>query len=173
MQRDCALGAVDDKAYKSRMTEILFYHLTQSRVEQALPGLLERSLERGWNVVVQTGDLTKVNALDEHLWVFRDDSFLPHAARGEGADDDTLSAVQQPIWITAEEENPNDAAVRFLVHGATIEEKSGYDRIVLLFDGHDPDAVADARNRWKMEKEQGNELTYWQQNDGGGWQKNG
>ena len=35
------------------MADILFYHLTESTLEEALPGLLERSVERGWRAVVQ------------------------------------------------------------------------------------------------------------------------
>lgn len=38
------------------MTEILFYHLTESKLEDALPPLLEKSLERGWKVAIQTVD---------------------------------------------------------------------------------------------------------------------
>ena len=38
------------------MAEVLFYHLTESTLEDALPPLLEKSLERGWRAVVQTGE---------------------------------------------------------------------------------------------------------------------
>ncbi|MGG2476032.1 DNA polymerase III subunit chi, partial [Rhizobium sp. BR5] len=61
------------------MTEILFYHLTESKLEDALPPLLEKSLERGWKVAIQTVDEERRDFLDTHLWTFRDDSFLPHA----------------------------------------------------------------------------------------------
>ena len=36
------------------MTEVLFYHLQNMTVENVLPPLLEKSLERGWRVVVQS-----------------------------------------------------------------------------------------------------------------------
>ena len=52
------------------MTEVLFYHLTESTLEDALPGLLEKSLERGWKAVVQTGTEERRDALDAHLWTF-------------------------------------------------------------------------------------------------------
>ena len=57
------------------MTEILFYHLTESKLEDALPPLLEKSLERGWKVAIQTVDEARRDFLDTHLWTFRDDSF--------------------------------------------------------------------------------------------------
>ena len=49
------------------MTEVLFYHLTERTLEEALPGLLEKSLERGWRVVVQAGSRERLEALDGHL----------------------------------------------------------------------------------------------------------
>ena len=63
------------------MAEVLFYHLTESTLEQALPGLLERSVSRGWNCVVQAGSDERRDALDQHLWTFRDDAFLARAVR--------------------------------------------------------------------------------------------
>ena len=47
------------------MTEVLFYHLTQSRLEEALPDLLEKSLGRGWRVVVQFSSEERRDALAE------------------------------------------------------------------------------------------------------------
>ena len=61
------------------MTEVLFYHLQDMSLENVLPPLLEKSLERGWRVVVQSTSEERADALDAHLWTYRDDSFLPHA----------------------------------------------------------------------------------------------
>ena len=58
------------------MTEVLFYHLQNMSVESVLPPLLEKSLERGWRVIVQAASDERVEALDAHLWTFRDDAFL-------------------------------------------------------------------------------------------------
>ncbi|MFD0915679.1 DNA polymerase III subunit chi [Pseudahrensia aquimaris] len=148
------------------MSEVLFYHMTQTRLEQTLPGLLERSLERGWRVVVQTTSNERRDALDAHLWTYRDESFLPHAAQG-GSD----APDQQPIWITCEDDNPNGAHVRFLVDGAVHDDLASYTRAIYMFDGHDEQAVQGARARWKAEKEAGHDITYWQQDDEGRWQK--
>jgi DNA polymerase-3 subunit chi len=62
------------------MAEALFYHLTESTLEEALPPLLEKSLERGWRAVVQVASPERRDALDQHLWTYRDDSFLAHGA---------------------------------------------------------------------------------------------
>ncbi|MBL4600150.1 MAG: DNA polymerase III subunit chi [Rhizobiaceae bacterium] len=147
------------------MTDVLFYHLTESNLEAALPTLLEKSLERGWKVVVQAGSQEKVEALDAHLWTYREDSFLAHGATSDG------TQPMQPIWLTTEQDNPNGANIRFLVDGAVPSDLAGYERAVYMFDGHDNDAVLQARERWKIEKEAGFDLTYWQQKPNGGWEK--
>jgi DNA polymerase-3 subunit chi len=147
------------------MTEVLFYHLTESRLEEALPPLLEKSLERGWQVVVQTGDVERRDALDDHLWTYRDASFLPHGLGGDVHDD------IQPIVLCADATCPNGASVRFLVAGAVPPPLDGYERVVFMFDGHDQDQVAEARRHWKELKENGHTLTYWQQTENRRWER--
>lgn len=147
------------------VTEILFYHLTESTLEKALPALLEKSLERGWNVVVQSGGEERRDALDNHLWTCRDDSFLAH-----GTDSDKYAA-DQPIILTVAETNPNNAAIRFFVDGARPGGISAYQRVVVMFDGHDEEQLAQARGQWKKWKDEGGDLTYWKQTTAGGWER--
>ena len=148
------------------MTEVLFYHLQRQPLEKVLPTLLERSLERGWRVVVQAASEERVEALDAHLWTYRDDTFLPHGTFRES------EAAQQPVLLTMQDDNPNGATVRFLIDGAPVpQDAASYQRIVLLFDGEDDDAVAAARARWTEVKAQGFEATYWQADEQGRWQK--
>jgi DNA polymerase III subunit chi len=148
------------------MTEILFYQLKGQRLEQVLPALLLKSLERGWRVVVQAASEERIEALDAHLWTWRDDAFLPHGTWREP------DASEQPVLLTPNGENPNRAAVRFLVEGAEMPPDAGaYQRLVLLFDGDDPDALAAARQRWVKVKNDGFEVTYWQADENGRWQR--
>ena len=146
------------------MTEILFYHLERQPLERVLPILLEKSIERGWRAVVEAGSLERLQRLDEALWTFRDDSFLPHDLAG-GPED-----AVQPVVLTTAPDNPNSADVRFFVDRAVPANAEGYQRLVFLFDGHDPDAVTEARAAWKSLRE-GNDLTYWQQDGNGRWEK--
>jgi DNA polymerase-3 subunit chi len=146
-------------------TEVYFYHLENRSLEQVLPTLLERSLERGWRAAVQAASRERVEALNTLLWTFREDSFLPHGAASDG------TPHAQPIYLTDDEENPNEAAVRFLVDGAALEDASGYIRVVHMFDGRDADAVGRARQAWASAKEKGFAVSYWQQDGDGRWQQ--
>ena len=68
--------------------------------------------------------------------------------------------------------NPNHAQVRFLVDGAPMpDDAATYERLVLLFDGGDGDAVAQARERWSEAKAAGFAVTYWQPDERGRWQR--
>ena len=147
------------------MTEILFYHLQNQPLERVLPSLLEKCLERGWRVVVETGSPERRDALDAELWTYKEDSFLPHGTRRDG------DPEEQPIFLTDGPDNPNGATVRFLVDRAHPVDVAPYTRVVLVFDGNDPDALGDARAHWKTLKDAGHALTYWQQDDRGRWIK--
>lgn len=148
------------------MTDVLFYHLQDMTLENVLPSLLEKSLERGWRVIVQTASEERADALDAHLWTYRDDSFLPH---GTWRDKD---AREQPVVLAIEGGNLNGANVRFLVDNAVLpEDAASYDRLVLIFDGNDDDALSAARAAWTDSKARGFEVTYWQADERGRWQK--
>ena len=99
------------------------------------------------------------------LWTYRDDSFLPHGL----ADGETVEA--QPIVLAVGEGNPNAAEVRFFVDGAAPSDLEPYQRVVILFDGNDKDAVESARVWWKQTREDGHDATYWQQAPNGKWDK--
>lgn len=147
------------------MSDVLFYQLLSTPLEAVLPDLLEKSLAKGWTAVVQTSSVSRVEVLNNALWAYKEESFLPHgsSADGEGAG--------QPVWLTDGADNPNGAAIRFLVDGADIDDAASYERMVYLFNGNDPDQLAHARGRWKVEKAAGHQVTYWAQNEYGKWEK--
>jgi DNA polymerase-3 subunit chi len=147
------------------VTEVLFYHLDRQPLERILPDLLEKCLERGWRAVVQVGSEERRDALDAHLWTYREEGFLPHGTVKDG------SAEAQPIWLTVGPENPNAANVRFLADGVEMADLTTYARVVVLFDGNDDEAVQRARASWIGVKAEGHEVTYWQQSERGRWEK--
>lgn len=151
----------------SSKAEVLFYHLERQPLERVLPSLLERTLERGWRAVVQSGSAERLEALDLTLWTYSDESFLPHGTARDGHEAD------QPVYLTTGSETPNGAGVRFLVDGAEASTFEGIDRLVYLFDGRDGDAKAKARSQWQAAKAAGCSVTYWRQSEAGKWEKQG
>ncbi|HXZ16880.1 MAG TPA: DNA polymerase III subunit chi, partial [Roseiarcus sp.] len=145
------------------------YHLTRRRLDRALPTLLEKSLSRGWRVVVQAESETRVKALDKALWEFDAEKFLPHGTKADYA------PQSQPIYLTAEGDNPNGADVRFFLGGVTAAPAlkdpaaAPKTRAVLIFDGNDELQLSAARAQWKELREEGFELVYYQENEAGGF----
>jgi DNA polymerase III subunit chi len=150
------------------MTETLFYHLERRSLEEILPGLVEKSLQRGWRAAIKTDSSERSDALDSLLWTYDDQSFLAHAQLGDG------DAGGQPVLISVEEGNPNSAQIVFYVGGALPADWStlcDLARVVLLFDGRDAEALARARAAWKEAKSAGHDVTYWKETPGGKFEK--
>jgi len=149
--------------------EIWFYHLTRQPLERTLPVLLEKSIERGWTAVVQATTDERITALDEVLWTYSEESFLGHGTANDG------DPEFQHVYLTTGTENPNGAEVRFFIEGAqilpAIEAGAAYERIILMFDGNREEELVSARLQWKALKERSLSLSYWQQNENGGWDK--
>jgi len=147
------------------VSEVRFYHLQRTRLEAALPRMLERTLERGERAVVMLGSEERVEALAAHLWTYSDRGFLPHGTAKDGF------AAEQPVWLTDKDENPNGAQVLFLADGAASDNIGAYRLCVELFDGADEQAVAGARRRWAAYKAAGHSLSYYQQAESGAWEQ--
>ncbi len=146
-------------------TEVNFYHLTKSSLEEALPRLLLKTLQAGERAVVMLGSSERVDALDTHLWTYDPNGFLPHGSVRGG------EAERQPVWLTHLDENPNGAAFLFVAARPRSEGLADNKRCCELFHGRDESAVADSRERWKAYKSAGHTLVYWQQTVSGGWEK--
>ena len=154
------------------MGEVRFYHLTERPLERVLPVMLERSLERGWRVVVRGTEPARIEALSAHLWTHGDASFLPHGSEADG------DAARQPVWLccdpaNSEGGNPNNANTLFLIDNAEaeLEELAAMAMVAVLFDGLDEAAVARAREQWRLVSEAGLKAVYWAQDPGGAWVK--
>jgi DNA polymerase-3 subunit chi len=152
------------------VTETLFYHLERRSLDDVLPGLLEKTLERGWRAVVRAESSERADALDALLWTYDDQTFLAHAQSGEG------NPKRQPVLITVEDENPNGANVLFLIGGtvpASWDAVNDLTRVVLMFDGRDAEALGRARAAWKDAKAAGHDVTYWKETPSGKFEKQG
>lgn len=132
---------------------------------KALPKLLEKALASGARVVVRAANDAEVEQLNKELWTYTTKVFLPHGSKADGFAD------RQPIYLTAIEENPNNATILAFTGTAQPEGFAGFERCLYMFDGNNPTHVSTARQRWKQYKETGCETVYWKQNTKGGWEQ--
>ena len=143
-----------------------FYHLTRNPLEQTLPILLGKALQAGWRVSVRGSDMNALSQLDDSLWKIPEDGFLPHGL--EGGD----TAAQQPVLLCCGTDNVNGATCLMSVHGAdvTADEVQAMERVCVIFDGSDPQAVQNARVQWKSLTDAGCSAQYWSE-ESGRWEK--
>lgn len=148
------------------MGRIDFYHLQKQTLEEILPKLLAKAYETGRRILVKIGTPERVEFVNNALWTFDEESFLPHGSKKDGF------AQQQPIWLTSEDDNANQAEYLFLVDGAEISADGAtkFERLFNVFDGNSTESLQQARNLWKTYKEAGFEMHYWQQNNQGRWE---
>lgn len=146
------------------MSEYWFYHLETSMLEGVLPELLEKTRQRGWRALVKLPE-AKLSEMDQFLWTYKDDSFLPH-----GRDDEPLSD-QQPIILSSTAESSAGFDCVFLVGGETLEINDKTERCIVMIDGRSENRVQASRKYWKSLKDSNASLSYWQQNARGAWEK--
>ena len=156
------------KIITSNMAAISFYHLTTTPLERALPKLLERAYSGGYRIVLTAESDVRVEQINQLLWTYDPASFLPHGSNNEP------NPEMQPILLStyAEPLNSQEGVENLLVitDGRKIVQSS-FTRILDIFDGNDPESIAAARQRWGEYKNAGHEISYFSQNDQGGWQK--
>lgn len=145
--------------------EIWFYHLERSTLDQVLPTLLERTLQRGWRALIRARQGRRLDDIDALLWTYREDSFLPHGLASEP------HADRQPVLLSESAENPNNAQALFIVDDAETGVTEAFERCFIIFDGRDETALESARKRWRTLKADGANLSYWRQDEDGRWEK--
>lgn len=134
-----------------------FYHLTASPLERVLPSVAEKVLARGQRLVVvaEPGLLAR---LDELLWTYSRDSFLPHGRE---------RAESQPVLLSAQPAAANGATHIALADGVWRDEALGFERAFYFFDNESRES---ARTAWRTLKGKPEvEARYWKQDERGKW----
>lgn len=143
--------------------QVDFYHLTKLPLERALPQIAAKVIAAGGRLIIVAGEEGQRVLLDQLLWSYAPESFLPHGQAG-GEDD-----ARQPVLIVASPEAANGARNIALVDGVWREEALAFDRAFHFFD---EERIADARAAWRgLADRDGIDRNYWKQNDAGRWEK--
>lgn len=149
------------------MTEITFYQVKDpmpATVDRVLAGLLEKVLQEGHRVLVVCPSKQRLERIDEALWAALPESFIPH-----GNTDDAYTALQ-PVLLTTTNNNANNANIVVRVSAADLgADISAYARVLDIFEGNE-NQLKKARERWKMHKNDGADLTYFEHTNTG-WQR--
>ncbi len=134
-----------------------FYHLTASPLERVLPSIAEKVVANGERLlVVAEPDL--LARLDEQLWSYARDSFLPHGRERPAG---------QPVLLSEEPAPSNGATNIALADGRWREEALGFARTFYFFDDQGREGARDAWRALKGRAEV--QARYWKQDERGKW----
>ena len=142
--------------------QVDFYHLSRAPLERVLPQITQKVIEGGGRLLIVAGEARQRAALDQLLWAFSPESFLPHAQAG--ASDDAA----QPVLIAEAVEAGNGARNVALADGVWRDAALEFDRAFHFFD---EDRIVEARAAWKALADKPEVVrNYWKQNDAGKWE---
>ena len=137
-----------------------FYHLAASPLERVLPQICEKVLASGERLLV-VAEAGLLDRLDEQLWGYDREAFLPHGRRGGAAPE------AQPILLSSTVEPLNGATHIALADGEWRDEALNFARAFYFFDeGH----LDVARASWRALKDRAEvETRYSKQDERGRW----
>lgn len=141
-----------------------FYHLTDQPPEALLPDLIGKAFQAGFRVAVRGAAQARMAALDLTLW--QGDAFLPHGLAGGAHDADQPALL---VWDARPAPDlPNRPHCLVVLDGSPVEpaEALALERVLILFDAHDDQALAAARGQWRALTAAGVPAEYWNRANG-------
>ena len=147
------------------MADVRFYHIERSTLDQVLPSIALKAWQSGKKVMVLVSNKKESSRLNDLLWTFHPNVFLPHGMAEE------KHSERQPVLLTDKSDNLNGAEILIMTQGCVLEDINDFTMVCEILDGKVENHVMEARTRWKTYKEAGHELTYWQQDENGKWNK--
>ena len=145
------------------MSEIFFYKLKNTSSEIFLTSLIEKSIDNDWNSVVLFDNIERMEEINDFLWSYKDTSFLPH-----GSQNDKNSELHR-VYLTCEEENPNDSDVIFSIDGLLIKNINSWQRCIYIFNEQNL-KVVDQFNTYKKNIDQSqHSIKSFEQDTNGKW----
>ena len=136
------------------MTRIDFHSNVPDKIAYACR-LVRKARAANCQIVLLAADRDQLAALDEALWTFSEQDFLPHVMAG-----DTLAA-QTPIVLT-----DNDAAelphhqILINLSGAAPSHFARFERMFEIISSNDADKTA-GRDRYRLYQQRGYPLTHF------------
>lgn len=153
-------------------TDVGFYHCTRAPALEVAVRLAAKAFGGGQRLMVLAPP-ERLEALDKLMWTFDEASFLPHAQAGSEND------AEQPVLLApvlgqvslGEAAPANGARLLMLMETGLPAGFDAFDRVLNLFEDGTP-AHERARTDWKaLQARDGVTRSYWQQKEGGGWDK--
>ena len=140
------------------MSEIYFYNTSSRDFLRDITLLIERLYLLEHKVIVLCPDNNVSAIVDDYLWSYKDESFLPHSI----ADQD--HSELDSIIISSHQLNLDFYKILIVFKGSSIsfDYSNNFEKVYYFFDDNSNDEREIARTLWKEAKKSGTKCKYWQ-----------
>lgn len=147
------------------MTQIIFYSTAPLQVEKTLFALLEKSLEKGNKSLLLFKDKEKCLSINEQLWTYKQNSFLPHISE----DDQIYDNIDVPVYLTTKNENPFKAELLFSIDGFLPDNIDHFERVIIIIDVNDELLNEKYKNYYLDINKNFEDIVFYKSDDNGKW----
>lgn len=143
--------------------ELNFYQVMNGNLVPSVVKLLEKVYTSGKRCVFFSPIEDRVKVIDKTLWTFSTNAFVPHGDKELGFSD------LQPIYMTSEVKNPNQAVVLVLTDSFDYESwNQNFERVLFVFE--DLSSAKTAEELFSDLKNKKENVKYWKQSRTG-WEE--
>ncbi len=147
------------------MTQIIFYSTAPLQVEKTLFALLEKSLEKGNKSLLLFKDKEKCLSINEQLWTYKQNSFLPHISE----DDEIYDDIDVPVYLSTKNENPFKAELLFSIDGFLPDNIDHFERVIIIIDVNDELLNEKYKNYYLDINKNFEDIVFYKSDDNGKW----
>ena len=147
------------------MTQIIFYSTAPLQVEKTLFALLEKSIEKGNKSLLLFKDKEKCSLINEQLWTYKQNSFLPHISEDEKIYDD----IDVPVYLSTKNENPFKAELLFSIDGFLPDNIDHFERVIIIIDINDELLNEKYKNYYLDINKNFEDIVFYKSDDNGKW----
>jgi DNA polymerase-3 subunit chi len=147
------------------VTQIIFYSTAPLQVEKTLFALLEKSLEKGNKSLLLFKDKEKCLSINEQLWTYKQNSFLPHISE----DDQIYDNIDVPVYLSTKNENPFRAELLFSIDGFLPDNIEHFERVIIIIDVNDELLNEKYKNYYLDINKNFEDIVFYKSDDNGKW----
>ena len=147
------------------MTQIIFYSTAPLQVEKTLFALLEKSIEKGNKSLLLFKDKEKCSLINEQLWTYKQNSFLPHISE----DDQIYNDIDVPVYLSTKNENPFKAELLFSIDGYLPDNIQNFERVIIIIDVNDELLNEKYKNYYLDINKNFEDIVFYKSDDNGKW----
>jgi DNA polymerase III subunit chi len=142
---------------------IRLYAFHDTILSKPFVALLQRLCSQKQKIMILGETQEYMSELDHYLWSYSDISFLPHSMeKNEHAPD-------QPIWLSCDSYNMNNAENIVLVEGAGVKNIDAFDSVFEVFSTKEKSHMEKAQERYKKYLNLSYKTQYYSQSETGEW----